>query len=330
MPHGARIGSVTRPRRRAADRARVWDLVLAPHRGGAVCGVLERPARRGRESRRAHSKGLPCVVYSLECQAMSRKRHAGSDAAEPGLSVRTLALTYPSGFHQPPHSHDWPQLVYAASGVLTVTTAAGAWVVPPQRAVWVPADTRHQLDTTGETALRTLYLHPRVAPALAAGCAVVHITPLVRELVLHIVAAGPLEFDRPEHTHLLAVLIDQLKTLDQAPLSVPLPRDPRARRVAERVLARASQADTLDELAAGSGASARTLERLFRAETGLPFGRWRQQARLLGALRLLGEGLAVTAVAARVGYRSPSAFVAMFTRALGRSPGRYFESSASG
>jgi AraC-like DNA-binding protein/quercetin dioxygenase-like cupin family protein len=261
---------------------------------------------------------------------MSQKRHADRAAAQPGLSVRTLALTYPNGFHQPPHSHDWPQLVYAASGVLTVSTAAGAWVVPPQRAVWVPAGTRHQLDTTGETALRTLYLHPRVAPALAASCAVVHITPLVRELVLHIVAAGPLESDRPEHARLLAVLIDQLKTLDQAPLSVPLPRDPRARRVAERVLARASQADTLDELAVGSGASARTLERLFRAETGLPFGRWRQQARLLGALRLLGEGLAVTAVAARVGYRSPSAFVAMFTRALGRSPGRYFESSASG
>lgn len=257
---------------------------------------------------------------------MSQTRHDGPSLEEAPVSVRTLALTYPSGHREAAHSHDWPQLVFAASGVLTVSTATGAWVVPPLRAIWVPASARHQLDAMGEVALRTLYLRPDVAPSFAAGCCVVHVPPLLRELVLHIVSLGVLREGEATHDRLLGLLRDLLRASDQAPLAAPLPRDPRAVRVADRVLARPSAEDTLEQLVDGCGASPRTVERLFRAETGLSFGRWRQQARLLSALRLLGAGVAVTAVAQRVGYRSPSAFVAMFTRTLGQSPGRYFAS----
>lgn len=255
---------------------------------------------------------------------MSQNRHSAATLEDAPIAVRTLALTYPSGHREPAHAHDWPQLVFAGSGVLTISTATGAWVVPPLRAVWVPAGTRHQLDTMGEVALRTLYLRPDVAPSFAAGCCVVHVPPLLRELVLHIVSIGVLREGESNHDRLLGLLRDLLRASDQAPLAAPLPRDPRALRVADRVLARPAAEDTLEQLAEGCGASPRTLERLFRAETGLTFGRWRKQARLLSALRLLGAGVAVTAVAQRVGYRSPSAFVAMFTRTLGQSPGRYF------
>lgn len=240
------------------------------------------------------------------------------------LTVRTLAVTYPAGYRVPPHAHEWPQLVFAASGVLTVTTARGAWVVPPLRAVWAPAGVRHQLDATGEVALRTLYLRPDRAPLLAADCTVLHVPPLLRELILDIVELGALSDGVPAHEARLTLLNELMRRARSAPLSAPLPNDPRARLVADRVLARPTADDTLEQLAAGSGASPRTLERLFRAETGLSFGRWRQQTRLLGALRLLGAGHPVGRVAERVGYRSASAFVAMFTRTLGRPPGSYF------
>ncbi len=250
--------------------------------------------------------------------------NASERAPDAPLAVRTLAVTYPAGYRVPPHAHDWPQLVFAATGVLTVTTARGAWVVPPLRAVWAPAGVRHQLDTTGEVALRTLYLRPDRAPLLAADCTVLHVAPLLRELILDIVELGALSDGEPAHEARLTLLNELMRRARAAPLSAPLPLDPRARLVADRVLARPTADDTLEQLAAGSGASPRTLERLFRAETGLSFGRWRQQTRLLGALRLLGAGHPVGRVAERVGYRSASAFVAMFTRTLGRPPGSYF------
>lgn len=247
-----------------------------------------------------------------------------AQAPAEAISVRSLALTYPSGYRVPPHSHEWPQLVFAASGVLTVTTARGAWVVPPLRAVWAPAGVRHQLDATGEVALRTLYLRPDRAPVLAADCAVIHVAPLLRELILDVVELGVLYDREPTHEARLSLLGELMRRARQTPLSAPLPRDPRALVAAERVLARPAADETLEQLAAGCGASPRTLERIFRAETGLSFGRWRQQTRLLGALRLLGAGHPVGRVAERVGYSSASAFVAMFTRTLGRPPGSYF------
>ena len=150
-------------------------------------------------------------------------------------------------------------------------------------------------------------------------------SPLLRELVLDVVRRGCLDDSDPVEARLAAVVIDQLSTTTEVQLELVRPRDARARRVAERVLSDVSAHETLAGLAAGSGASPRTLERLFRAETGTTFGRWRQRARLLEALRRLATGASVTTTAFDVGYDSPSAFIAMFKRTLGRTPRRYFE-----
>jgi AraC-like DNA-binding protein len=147
----------------------------------------------------------------------------------------------------------------------------------------------------------------------------------MRELVLHAVRLGMLRQSIPSEARLARVVVDQLETLPTVPLQLPMPRDDRARRAAERLLL--DPGEPIDEAARVAGASKRTLERLFRSETAMTLGRWRQRLRLIEALRLLAAGQPVTRVALDVGYDSPSAFITAFRRELGTTPGRYFESS---
>jgi AraC-like DNA-binding protein len=240
------------------------------------------------------------------------------------ILVRTLAVGYPSGAVLSRHSHDWAQLVYASDGVMTVGTEEGTWVVPPQRAVWIPAGVRHSVAMSGWVAMRTLYLAPRLLRGLPRRCCVVAVSPLLRELVLHTIVEGMLRRDQAAHRRLVDVLLDQLRVLPAVPLELPIPRDGRALRVARRLQEHPAERATLDALARRAGASRRTLERLFHLETGMSFGRWRQQARLLHAMRLLAGGAPVTTAALEVGYESTSAFIAAFSQVLGTTPGRYY------
>lgn len=244
------------------------------------------------------------------------------DAREQDLVVRSLALDLAAGTVLEPHAHAWHQLVYARAGVLEVTAESGTWVVPPQRAVWVPGGTTHAVRACGKLELRTLYLRPS-AVRWSRGVAVLSVAPLLRELVVAIVADGALDATVARDARRLAVLLDELDAVDVEPLSLPMPTDPRARRVADALRARPSDVSTLADFAEFAGTSSRTLERLFRRQTGLTFAAWRTQARLLAAVTLLADGRAVTAVALDVGYSSPSAFVNAFRRHLAVTPGRY-------
>lgn len=253
---------------------------------------------------------------------MSEKRQRAGDP-EAGIAIRSLALGLSDGQQIEAHQHPWSQLIYATRGVMTVDTDTGTWVVPSARAVWVPADLEHRIETTGAVSMRTLYLRPGLAPA-PDECRVVDVSPLLRELVREVVRLGYLDEAVPVHARLIGVILDQIVEIPVIPLSLPLPTDPRARRVADRVRADPAESHPLEVLARGSGAGKRTLERLFSRETGMSFGRWRQQVRLLHALRRLAAGDSVTRVGLDVGYDSTSAFIEMFRRALGTTPGRYF------
>ncbi|MBL4688652.1 MAG: AraC family ligand binding domain-containing protein, partial [Nannocystaceae bacterium] len=140
---------------------------------------------------------------------MSPPRQSDPDL-EQNLVVRSLAMRLPGGTRIGAHDHTWPQLVYATHGVVTVSTAHGAWVVPPQRAVWVPPHTEHTIETIGTVVMRTLYLRPGEASARPGPCCVLHVTPLLRELVLEIVRVGMLDLRVPAQLHLADVLRDQL------------------------------------------------------------------------------------------------------------------------
>jgi AraC-like DNA-binding protein len=240
------------------------------------------------------------------------------------IQIRSLALTYSSGFTIPPHRHAWAQLIYASRGVMSVRTDTGAWVVPTHRAVWVPGEIEHSIEMSGEVAMRTLYLAPGLAHGVPETCAVVNVSPLLRELILHAVELGPLDAAEPRHARLIGVITDQLAALPAVPLRVPAPKDARARRAADWLRAHPGDDASLERIARGVGASKRTLERLFRDETGMSLGAWRQQLRLLQALPLLAAGEPVTSVALAVGYESTSAFIARFRQVLGTTPGRYY------
>ena len=166
--------------------------------------------------------------------------------------------------------------------------------------------------------------------ALPGGLRAINVPALARELILHAVEISPLDLRIPEHERLIGVLVDQLAALPHAPLPVPRPSDARAQALADLLAADPGTERPLADLATEVGASRRTLERLFAAETGLTIAQWRQRQRLVHALRRLAEGEAVSSVACAVGYRTASAFVAMFRQQLGDTPGRYFRAATSG
>jgi AraC-like DNA-binding protein len=256
---------------------------------------------------------------------MSRERHA------PLVSLVSMtrpvvgyAADYPTGHLIGRHRHADGQVIFATTGVMTVTTVAGQWVVPPERAVWVPPNVTHAIRMTGAVAMRTLYLDDRARASLPDTCAVLHVSPLLRELIVRVVAFGGQYAKNGREARLVAVLLDEVAAARTAPLHLPTPSDPRLRVITDRLAADPGDKRSLAAWAGSAGASARTLARLFQHETGLSFAHWRQQARLLRALERLAAGDPVTAVAFDLGYDSPSAFITMFRSRLGATPGRYF------
>jgi AraC-like DNA-binding protein len=247
-------------------------------------------------------------------------RHSRPDGS---VWVRTYPLTSLHDHVSASHDHDWDQLTYAASGVMWVHTAEASWVVPPHRAVWLPAGTMHTEELHAPVSVRTLYLAPGLAKGLPRRCCVLNVSSLLRELILKISRIGALDRSRPVEAHLISVLLDELVSIADVPLQLPMPRDPRALRLAEAWRKRPDEEGSVDELSGRAGASRRTLERLFLAETKMTVGEWRRRLRLLHAVRLLAGGEAVTTVALDSGYSSTSAFIAAFKKAFGTTPGRY-------
>ncbi|HTZ77750.1 MAG TPA: helix-turn-helix transcriptional regulator [Stellaceae bacterium] len=242
--------------------------------------------------------------------------------------VTAMAKDFASGAVIAPHSHPRAQLTYAATGVMRVTTARGAWIVPPDRAVWIPAGTQHEIRMSGRVAMRPLFVATEAAPARLDGCMVIEVTPLLRALILRAVEE-PIEYDESGSAGLVMQLI--LRELAQAatvPLSIPLPSDKRLMALCRALLDDPAAMETLDDWAERVGASARTLARLFQRETGMGFTQWRQQVRLAEAVSRLAQGEPVALVSEQLGYASASAFTAMFRRALGATPRHYLARGA--
>ena len=240
-----------------------------------------------------------------------------------GFDVRSYAAGLHAGTLIPAHSHDWGQLVFAAQGVMQVTTDDVAWTIPPTRAIWVPAGVRHAIAARGEVAMRTLYIDRPRADPLPGQPRVISVAPLLRELILHVLEVGMLDPTRPAHDRLAGLLVDLLLDARPEDLALPLPRDPRALRLAEAWRSDPADARDLTEAAKAVGASLRTLQRLFPRETGLTLEGWRQKARLVHAVVRLTAGASVTETALDCGYQSPAAFSEAFARQFGVTPGRF-------
>jgi len=175
--------------------------------------------------------------------------------------------------------------------------------------------------------MRTLYLRARMAKKLPRSCCVVNVSPLLQELIVHACQFPRMSRKSKAHAHLIDLILDQLETVQAIPLQLPTPADSRAQRVAAILQKDPAGEQSLSALCREAGASKRTIERVFERETNLSLGKWRQQLRLLRSLQLLAAGEKITNAALEAGYSTPSAFIAMFRKALGTTPRKYFEQS---
>ncbi|MHC6227571.1 AraC family transcriptional regulator [Pseudomonas sp. X10] len=227
-----------------------------------------------------------------------------------------------AGSWTPRHRHDWVQFSYAISGVLGVYTSDGSYFAPPQWGVWIPAGTEHEVVTSMQAEMRSLYVRRDACPWAPAQCRVLEVTPLARELIKQFCL---LPVDYPEEdsaeARLVGVLLDQLQALPEVGFSLPLPRHPGLLALCNRLIAEPDQAQTLQQWAQHLGRSEKTLMRLFQRETGLSFRSWRQRMRLLSSLALLEAGESVTEAALGCGYDSTSAYIAAFKQLFGFTPG---------
>jgi AraC-like DNA-binding protein/mannose-6-phosphate isomerase-like protein (cupin superfamily) len=237
-----------------------------------------------------------------------------------GISVATLAYEYPARFQVPEHAHGSDQLIYAIRGVMQVFSGQSMWLIPPHFALWVPAQTDHRLSMPGAVSMRTLYFRPGLVVGLSAGCSVLHVTPLLRELIVETAQIGQLRMRNMHERALRELTVFYLRKASPVPTFVTMPTEKRALSVAQAVLADPARSRPLSDLCALAGVGVRTVQRVFRKDVGTDFQSWRRQVRLTKAVELLVSGCSVKEVAFAVGYRQSSAFVEAFRRTFGATP----------
>ncbi|NMK46799.1 helix-turn-helix transcriptional regulator [Achromobacter sp. Bel] len=220
------------------------------------------------------------------------------------------------------HAHRRTQLLYQAEGGVTLFLSDRVGQLAPLQAAWLPAGCTHRTAMHGKFAYRSLYFDVQAYPGLPAEPLILDVNPLLRALILRVTDWSADAVLSLAQTRIVETLLDELAAAPAAPMHLPMPRDRRLAPIASELLANPACPLSLEDWAGRVGASSRTLERLFQAETGLSFARWRTQSRLLAARARLAEGMSVTAVAHAVGYGSDSAFIAMYRRIYGESPGR--------
>lgn len=251
-----------------------------------------------------------------------RRSTDAADYQDVPRPVAAMPKDFPAGHVIAPHAHRRAQLVFAASGVMLVSTARGHWAVPPNQALWIPAACVHSIRMSGRVEMRTLYIEPAVAAGLPAEPRAIGMSPLLRELILAAMELPVLYDESGREARIMALILDEIADLPRLRVHLPLPEEPRLRRLCERIAAAPGEGVSVAAGARATATSPRNFARLFRAATGMSFGAWCRQARLLEALTRLAAGRPVTEVALDLGYASPSAFTSMFRRHFGAPPSR--------
>jgi AraC-like DNA-binding protein/quercetin dioxygenase-like cupin family protein len=233
----------------------------------------------------------------------------------------------PDGFVVAPHAHSRAQLIHALTGVITVTTAFGRWMVPPGHALWIPAHVVHSVVANGDVSLRSLYVMPGAVEGLPATSRVVGMTDLMRSLMIEAVKF-PMGCEAEGRAGLImALILEEIPHLPELPLGLPFPADPKLAGLCARFVQNPSAGASIDGWADRMGMSRRTFTRFFRRETGVSLSDWRQQASIFAALPRLARGDLVTNVALDLGYDSPAAFTVMFKRMTGVAPSSYLRNA---
>lgn len=281
-------------------------------------------------------------VIAKERQPVSRSRQIDGSATVPLLTdlsteadwiepddvprpvvIYGMASDTLGDFELKPHHHAKSQLLLVQRGAMSCEAEDGLWIIPPRSAIWIPGGTVHAMKVTGALEGYGAFIAHDAAATLPAHCCAVSVTPLLRELLIRCAGLPLLYEEAGANSRLTAVLIDELATAKVEDLHLPMPADPRLRRIIDLMMASPSERGTLDVWAVRAGMSTRTMERVIRRETGMSFGRWRQQLAVMLAVKWLAGGVSIQQVTADLGYENVPSFVTMFRKALGAPPRRY-------
>ncbi len=238
--------------------------------------------------------------------------------------VAALAKSYPPGYAGYMHSHARAQFLYAASGTMKLGLDFGCWIIPPRRAVWLPAGYAHQTGSIGPLEMRTLYLRHDACPEMAPPAPrMLAVSPLLHELVMRVVEM-PLEYDEVGHdARIVAALLGEIDWTPIHPVSLPALQDLRLQRIEQMLLHKPGDRSTLEQWSHHLAVSPRTLTRLLRRETDLSFQAWRDHVRAFAAIPMLATGMPLAEIADILGYETAWSFTAMFKRVTGKAPSRY-------
>lgn len=244
--------------------------------------------------------------------------------------VALRATSVAQGWENARHHHRKAQLIYSARGILNCEIEDGVWVVPPHCAIWIPGDLPHSARGAGETECYCLFVEPDAVADLPKACCTISVSPLLRELLLKVVGIPELYALGGREDRLVAALLDELVAAPVQDLHLPMPQDPRLRRLVEMLLKDPAGKTSKADWAPRIGMSERSMSRLLMQETGMSFGRWRRQLHVILALQRLTKGVSVQTVALDLGYENASGFVTMFRKAVGKPPARYLSDRRSG
>jgi AraC-like DNA-binding protein/mannose-6-phosphate isomerase-like protein (cupin superfamily) len=239
-------------------------------------------------------------------------------------AVVAIGTDYSDAYLLPSHTHRRAQLLYGASGLMKVVTKDGNWIVPPQRAVWIPPQVAHEVMFYG-VSTRSLYIEPSSIPLTRSDCQVIDISPLTRQLLMESVEL-PLEYQEDGRDGILInLLLHEIARATALPLHIPLPVDKRLLLRCQEYLQAPNIHQSPQDWARDLFMSERSFSRLFRDQTSMSFGQWRQRACVVLALARLSAGAQITRIALDFGYESPAAFSTMFRRILGQTPSTYLD-----
>lgn len=240
-------------------------------------------------------------------------------------AVVSRATDYPSGWYIAPHAHTKHQLIYAINGLMIVESACERWTVPPSRGIWMPRGQVHAIRCVGEVKMRSVFVRPETASDLPLQSKAIGISPLLSELIkASVELAAPFAEDS-RAGRIMRLILDEICVLPTLPLRLLQPADQRLQVICATLQAVPDDPSTVAEWAGRLGLDEKTIQRLFRKETGMTFGQWRQQTRLMQALERIAQGERIIDVAGALGYDSPSAFANMFKRQFGTTPSQFFK-----
>ncbi len=240
-------------------------------------------------------------------------------------SVLALRRIYPAGSKGPVHSHKKTQLWFARSGVVIVSTADGRWMIPPGHGLIIPAGLQHSSEMISPVEMHSVYVHPDVITSDRPR--VVEVTVLASNLIEELVRDDSSRSNARRRELVMELMMDEISQLPEKPLGLPFPANANIAALCRHFLLAPEANASIDDWAQTLGMSRRTFTRVFRAETGVSFVTWRQQACIFASLPRLASGETVTNVALDAGYENVSAFTTMFRRMLGSSPSAYLKSS---